>query len=177
VAGSPTSFWVEVLTEDNWRRLRDIRLSALQGDPPMFLSSHEIEAAYAEQRWRQEFSRGEWNVMVGHDAGTGILGEHAQDIGLVGVTREPATPSQECYLEYLWVAPGFRRSGVASLMLRTVLERLRDSGVDTVLLWILDGNDGAMRLYQRFGFQSTGLRQPLPLDPARAEEKMLLRLY
>jgi hypothetical protein len=34
-----------------------------------------------------------------------------------------------------------------------------------------------MRLYQRFGFQSTDERQPLPDDPERSEERMKLRLF
>jgi ribosomal protein S18 acetylase RimI-like enzyme len=176
VADSPPSFRIEVLIEADWPRLRDIRLTALKADPSMFLSRHETEARFDERKWRQEFSRGEWNVMVAHEPGEGNPDKNAQDVGLVGVTRESGMPSQECYLEYLWVARGFRRSGVASLLLRTVLERLRDSRVRTVWLWILDGNNGAMRLYRRFGFESTQLRQPLARDPARAEERMWLRL-
>jgi len=172
VAGSPTSFRVEVLTEHDWPRLRTIRLTALKADPPAFLSSHNTEAAFAEQRWRQEFARGEWNVMRAADHGPGH-----RDVGLLGVTRLPAMPSQECYLEYLWVAPGVRQRGVASNLLRTVIDRLRDSGVRTVWLYILDGNDRAMRLYRRFGFQRTNEVQPLPDDPERTEEKLRLRLH
>lgn len=166
MAGSPTSFRVEVLTENEWPRLRDIRLSALRDHPSAFLSSHEREAAYDEQRWCQEISRGEWNIMLADE----------KEIGLLGVTRERTMPSQECYLEYLWVAPGFRRSGVGSMLLRTVLNRLRDSGVHTVWLYILNGNQDAMRLYQRLGFQSTNERQLLPDHPAGSEELMRLRM-
>lgn len=166
MAGSPTSFRVEALTENEWSRLRDIRLSALRDDPSAFLSSHEREAGYDEQRWRQEISRGEWNIMLADD----------KEIGLLGVTRERAMPAQECYLEYLWVAPGFRRSGVASMLLRTVLNRLRCTGVHTVWLYILDGNQVAMHLYQGFGFQLTNERQLLPDHPAGSEERMRLRM-
>jgi ribosomal protein S18 acetylase RimI-like enzyme len=165
-----TSFRVDTLTEVDWPRLRDIRLAALKDDPPAFLSNHETEAAFGEARWRQQFARGQWNVMVADGTGS-------QDVGLVGVTREPGIPSLECYLEYLWVAPGFRRRGVASMLLRTVIDRLRDADVHTVWLYILDGNDPAMRLYQRFGFQSTNERLPLPHNPERTEERMRLRLY
>ena len=171
-----TSFRVDVLTEDDWPRLRDIRLIALEGDPPRFLSRHETEVEFDESQWRLEFSRGEWNVMVAHGRGAGNPGEGTRDVGLVGVTRESGMPSQECYLEYLWVARGFRRSGVASLLLRTVLDRLRDSGVRTVWLWILTGNDPALRLYKQFGFRSTNERQALPGDPTRSEERMKLPL-
>ena len=166
MVGKPTDFRVEVLTENDWPRLQEIRLAALKEHPQGFLASHEREAAYDERRWRQEFFRGEWNIMLAGD----------QEIGLLGVTREPGMPSQECYLEYLWVAPGFRRSGVASVLLRTVLDRLRDSGVHTAWLYILDGNERARRLYQRFGFQSTNERQELPDHPAGSEERMRLRL-
>jgi len=166
VADSPTSLRVEALTEDDWSRLRGIRLSALQDYPAAFLSSYERERGYGEQRWREEFFRGTWNILLAGD----------EDVGLLGVTREQAMPPQECYLEYLWVAKDFRRSGAASLLLRTVLNGLRDSGVRTVWLYILNGNQVAMNLYQKFGFQSTNEPQLLPDHPAGSEHRMKLRL-
>jgi ribosomal protein S18 acetylase RimI-like enzyme len=166
-----TSFRAGVLAENDWPKLRKIRLTALNTDPPAFLSTHQSEAAFTERRWRQEFSRGEWHVMVA----VRRLRRNRY-VGLVGVTRLPATSSQECYLEYLWVAPRVRRRGVASMLLRTVLDRLYESGVHTVWLYILDGNEPARRLYQRFGFQTTNDVQPLPDDPTRSEERLSLRL-
>ena len=166
MAGSPNSLRVKILAENEWPRLQRIRLAALRDDPSAFLSNHEREAAYDEQRWRQEFSRGEWNIMLADD----------REVGLLGVTRETSMSARECYLEYLWIAPDFRRAGVGSMLLRAVLDHLRDSGVQTVWLYILNGNHGAMHFYQRFGFQSTNERQLLPDHPAGSEERMKLRL-
>ena len=149
MASASTTFRVEVLTEDDWLRLRGIRLSALKENPQEFLSSFEVEDTYAERKWRSEFARGEWVVIIAGD----------EVVGVLGATRESVMPSYECYLEYLWVSPGFRESGAASLLLKTVLDRLRDSGVITVWLWILDGNDPAMRLYEKFGFEREGYRK------------------
>jgi ribosomal protein S18 acetylase RimI-like enzyme len=157
---------VEVLTEDEWERLQSIRLTALREDPSAFLFSHDKEATYHEPEWRHEFLRGQWNIMVSDD----------EDIGLLGVTREEGMSEQECYLEYLWVAPDSRRDGVASLLLETVLARLRASGVLTVWLYILDGNERARRLYRAFGFQGTNERVKLPDHPAGGEELLKLRL-
>jgi ribosomal protein S18 acetylase RimI-like enzyme len=165
VADSPTSFSVEVLTENEGLRLRDIRLTALEDYPSAFLSDLEVEAAYDEQRWTQEVLRGEWNIILAGD----------KEVGLVSVTREEDMPPQECYLESLWVAPGSRRSGVGSMLLQAVLERLRSQDVHTVWLHILNGNDGAMRFYQRFGFRSTNERHAVH-HPAGSEERMMLRL-
>jgi ribosomal protein S18 acetylase RimI-like enzyme len=166
VGGSPTSLRVEALTEDDWSRLRHIRLSALQNYPGAFLSSYQRESGYGERRWRQEFSRGTWNILLAN----------GEDVGLLGVTREQAMSLQECYLEYLWIAPGLRRSGAASMLLRTVLNRLRAAGVHTVWLYILNGNQVAMNLYQKFGFQTTNEPQLLPDHPAGSEHRMKLRL-
>jgi ribosomal protein S18 acetylase RimI-like enzyme len=166
VTDSPRSLRVEVLTENEWPRLQAIRLAALRDEPAAFLSRHEQEVSWNERQWRQEFSRGQWNGVRAND----------EEIGLLGVTREKTTPERECYLEYLWVASEFRRTGVGSLLLSTVLDRLRDSGVRTVWLYVLDGNYRALRLYQRFGFQSTNERQLLPDHPAGGEELMKLRL-
>jgi len=166
VVSTPVDFKVEVLTEQEWWVLRDLRLTALKDYPTAFLSSYEREEAYGERRWREEFVRGEWNVIRAGERRAGLL----------GVTRLPDMPLQECYLEYMWVDPGFRRHGVASDLLRTVLDRIGDLGVLTVLLYILAGNDDARRLYERFGFQHTNEWQELPGHPAGREEKMWLRL-
>jgi len=151
-----------VLTEDEWYRLRDVRLTALRESPEAFLSSYEIELTYREDEWRAEFSRGEWAIVI----------RQGQAVGLLGATREADTFSTERYLEYMWVAPEFRRSGVASNLIRTVFGRLFSSGIIPVSLWIIDGNEPARRLYERFGFVSTNEVQSIPTNPSRKEERM-----
>jgi ribosomal protein S18 acetylase RimI-like enzyme len=153
---------IKLLVPDEWPLLRDIRLAALRDSPHAFLSSYQAEQAFDELRWRAEFDRGEWTVSIQDD----------QPAGIVGCTREPGKPAYECYLEYIWVAPLWRNKGVAHNMLAVVLERLRKSGVRTAYLWVLDGNDAAVRLYKGVGFISSDRRQPLAERPGRTEELM-----
>jgi ribosomal protein S18 acetylase RimI-like enzyme len=163
------SWLVPVITQlapDQWAVLRDIRLEALQDSPDSFLATYDGEKSFGERRWRAEFARGGWNV--------GFRGDQA--VSLLGTTRERHSPADLCYLEYMWVAPHCRRSGVALRMLAVVLDRLRSSGIRTVLLWILDGNDVAVQLYKRVGFVGTDRRQPLPERPGRSEHEMRLEL-
>ncbi|HEY4993216.1 MAG TPA: GNAT family N-acetyltransferase [Nakamurella sp.] len=144
----------------------NIRLRALRESPESFLSTFERETSYGEEQWRAECARGEWNI--------GFVG--AEEVSLLGATRELGTPVNQCYLEYLWVAPSCRRSGLARQILGVVLDRLKTAGVRTVFLWVLDGNEGAAQLYKRIGFVSTNHRQPLEADPGRSEERMRLNL-
>ena len=156
----------KLLTPDDWRTLRTIRLSALQESPNVFLSTYEQEEKYDPSRWQAEFVRGDWYV--------GMAGAASADepVSMAGITRVPGAPPHECFLEYVWVAPGFRRHGNAFNMINEVLDRLKLSGVRTVFLWVLDGNDGAMRLYEQLGFVSCNHREPLIAFPGRSEELM-----
>jgi RimJ/RimL family protein N-acetyltransferase len=157
---------VRSLGPDEWLTLRDIRLAALRESPDLFLSTYEKEKDYDERKWRAEFTRGCWNVC--------FLEE--KPMGLLGVTPDPDSPADTRYLEYLWVAPSGRRRGVAGHMLKIVLDRLRVVGVRTALIWVLDGNDVAIRLYEQVGFIRTHHREPLVARPGRSEERLLMHL-
>ena len=153
-----------MMDEREWVTLREVRLAALRESPDAFLSSHSEESAFEEQKWRAEFVRGEWTIEIRND----------EPIALVGVTREQGTPPDECYLEYMWVSPGFRRCGVATDLIKTVLRHLLNRGFVTIWLWVLEGNEPARRLYEKCGFTSTGLTQRPLRGLSRSEELMRL---
>lgn len=157
---------IRLLTADEWVELRSIRLAALQESPQSFLSTYQREILYDADRWRAEFTRGKWYI--------GTIAD--RPVGLLGVTRESEVPVHECYLEYLWVSPEYRRSGVALGMLTAVFERLRAAAIRTVFVWVLDGNEAAGYLYERIGFVRSSHRQLLAARPGLSEEKLILTL-
>jgi len=161
---------IKLLRPDEWRALRNIRLSALRESPHAFLPTYQKESGYDEPRWRREFTRGDWYV------GVARVGSVDEQVGIAGITREHDTPPNQCFLEYVWIVPEFRRQGVAFNMVNEVLDRLKLSGVQTVFLWVLDGNDAAMRLDELLGFVRCNHRQPLKELPGRSEELMQLHL-
>ncbi|MGH3399785.1 MAG: GNAT family N-acetyltransferase [Streptosporangiaceae bacterium] len=93
---------IRQLIPAEWRMLREVRLRALRDSPRSFLSTYELESAYDEPRWRREFHRGHWTIGAAAD----------RAVGLLGVTRGSDVAPDERYLEYLWIAPGHRRSGL-----------------------------------------------------------------
>ena len=154
------------LDPEEWHLLRLARLTALEDSPGVFLATREREEAYSQERWESEFRRGDWFISE----------LDGKLVCMVGVTHEHDPASKERYLEYVWVAPEYRRSRVAYDMLTDVLGKLKRSGIRTVALWVLDGNDVALWLYKRLDFQGTNRRQPLPDDPGRCEEQFKLDL-
>jgi ribosomal protein S18 acetylase RimI-like enzyme len=157
---------IKLLVPGEWPLLRDTRLAALRDSPHAFLASYQTEKDFDELRWRAEFGRGDWTISILQD----------EPAAIVGCTWENGISDSGRYLEYLWVAPRWRNKGVAHHMLTVVLDRLRKAGVRTAYLWVLDGNDAAVRLYKSVGFTSSDQRQPLAARPGRTEELMQINL-
>ena len=76
----------------------------------------------------------------------------------------------------MWVHAAHRGRGIATRLLRAVLEWAEGDGAREVALWVADGNAAAAAVYRRAGFVPTGKRQPLPSNPAVGEEEWVLTL-
>lgn len=87
----------------------------------------------------------------------------------------------EMHLLNLSVAPGERRRGHASFMLRALIAHCRAEGIAQLWLEVRVSNDAARRLYRQLGLQEVGLRPSYypatPADPkARGEDAVLMQL-
>lgn len=69
-----------------------------------------------------------------------------------------------CHLGRLAIAPALRGRGLGSTLVRE-LGRIgaADLGVDSYSLFVLPGNERAMRLYQRLGFSVASYPEPTPM--------------
>jgi ribosomal protein S18 acetylase RimI-like enzyme len=161
-ADVPAELQIRMLTEQEWPTLRDVRLVALRDSPWSFLSNYEQELEYDDERWADEFRRGDWMVASQQD----------EIVALLGATGYNDIPATDRYLEYLWVTPTSRKSGVASDLIRAMLGRLRANGAAAVWLWILVGNTPAQQLYEKFGFVNTDVPEQVP--DGRYEQRMKL---
>ena len=66
-----------------------------------------------------------------------------------------------CHLGRLVVAPGLRGSGIGTTLVRELAERARaELGADSYSLFVLPGNERAMRLYSRLGFVARPYPEP-----------------
>jgi GNAT superfamily N-acetyltransferase len=72
----------------------------------------------------------------------------------------------------IYVDPSYLRTGVGRLLMTAARNRLRRVGVTAAALWVLDGNVGARRFYERDGWTFDGTRRTstygdLPVDEVR----------
>jgi ribosomal protein S18 acetylase RimI-like enzyme len=150
---------VHRLARRHWPVLRDVRLAALLDAPGAFLGDRAVEQARPAEAWQALCGDGSW-----------LLAEvGGAPAGLVRGIRDP--DSGDCYLESMWVAPAYRRRGVAGALVHAAAELARDQARPAMFLWVLDGNAATRAFYLGLGFVGTGRRQRIGPGGTRTEEE------
>ena len=80
-------------------------------------------------------------------------------VGRLSVGRDPHPASHHVADVGLMVAKSHRRLGVGSALLYAAVEWARSHGVRKLELHVFPYNEGAIRLYERFGFEREGYRK------------------
>jgi GNAT superfamily N-acetyltransferase len=152
----------------DWEALRELRLRALADAPDAFASTLEKEAAFPERVWRQR-AEGEAG------SATFIAWEDGAGIGMARIFAEADVPGR-MHLVGMWVDPRHRHRGVAQALVERAVRWAKERRASEVILWVVDRNLPARRLYERAGFRPAGARQPLPSNPALTESLFRLSL-
>ena len=155
------------MVEDDWAKVRELRLRSLAESSEAFGSSLPRERRFTERHWRMRLRTSPtWLA----------LDEAGLPMGIVSMINEPGSPADDRHVVGLWVAPEARRKGLGWALLDAVRSAAIDEGARTVSLWVMDGNLPAGDLYVRAGFTRTHERQRLPRDPELVEERWVLEL-
>jgi len=139
---------LQVLTGDDWRVWRALRLEALAEAPYAFGSTLADWQGDGdrEERWRDRLTRpGAHNVVAfvqGRAVGmaSGVPGEVPAEVELIS----------------MWVSPTVRGSGVADALVREIERWARSLGAASLCLDVVADNLAARSFYRRLGFADTG---------------------
>ncbi|SNT12576.1 Ribosomal protein S18 acetylase RimI [Asanoa hainanensis] len=143
---------LRVLSDDDWKLWRDLRLAALAEAPYAFGSTLADWQDAPEPRWRDRLRLPGARDLVAY------LGD--EPVGMAtGVPTDPTTVE----LISVWVSPAGRGRGVGDALVEALASWATESGVPSLKLAVRTDNAAARRLYERTGFRDAG---PNPEDPA-----------
>lgn len=140
---------IRVLSPEEWRLWKSLRLRALADSPDAFGRTFEEESAFDDSVWIER--------LEGQSA---IVAEDGEPVGIGSVRLKEDAPGRG-QLFAMWVEPQARRRGAGRAIVDFALRTLEARGATSVELTVTEGNDAAMSLYQSFGFVDTGHREPL----------------
>ena len=150
---------VQRLTEEDWATYRDIRLRALRESPAAFGSTHERELAFTEPEWRVR-SHG---MCV-------VLGADGRPVAVGGTYDE----GERLHVVAVWTDPAERGRGHATAILHALVDHAAAAG-RVVVLDVNLANPEAIAVYERFGFERTGVTSPLRPGSTETTQTMRLR--
>jgi len=158
---------IVLATSEDWERVRDVRVRALEEAPFAFGSRLEEEQDRPESVWRESLER--------QAAATFLAIRSHETVGLVRTFVEPEDVTS-AKLVSMWVAPHARGQGVGRQLVAVVVQWAQDHDATSVQLWVTETNVAARRLYGSCGFVLSGGQQKLPSDPTLGEVVMRLDL-
>lgn len=133
---------IRATLEDDWERLKQVRLAALCDTPTAFGVSYATAAANSDTQWRDRASgRGAAQFVLAFVDGVAA--------GLAGGVVSPAS---ELELIAMWVRPEYRGAGVAASLVGTIKKRAIEQGHESVVLSVSPSNERAAAFYRKQGF-------------------------
>ncbi len=136
---------LRVLSEDDWKLWRELRLAALAEAPYAFGATLAGWQDAGEEQWRQRLRIPGARDLVAY------LGD--EPVGMAsGVSAGPATVE----IISVWVSPPGRGRGVGDALMGAIAGWAAESGASTLLLSVRATNAAAIRLYERAGFGHCG---------------------
>lgn len=165
-----TTLAARVLTAEDWRTWRDLRLRSLAESPHAFGSTLEREQAFTDEDWRARVAA--WTDPDEEVAGPAVLvAADGVPVGMGGGYRDD--PGL-LHVVAMWTDPAWRGRGVGWLVLDTLRAWADERGL-ALHLDVEASNTGARRLYERYGFEATGDSRPLRPGSTYSCERMVLR--
>jgi len=162
---------VRRLLADEWQAYRTIRLRALADAPDAFGSTLAREEALPDETWATRVAK---SAVSGIDCAL-VAEVEGQLAGLLWA-KVDAQDAGRVNLFQMWVAPQCRGRGVAAALLDEALGWARTRGTRVVHLGVNSENAGALRLYERAGFQPIGEPYLMREGAAHMEQEMRLDL-
>lgn len=158
---------VKILSVDKSKDFRTIRLSALKKSPKMFGSTYIAEVEKPLDFFEECLST------------SAVFGAYYENkiIGLATLTQENGVKfSHKATLSSVFIEPEFQQKGIASQLLRVVIEHSKNH-VEQILLTVAHDNKPAIHLYEKFGFETYGIEAKAMKDNGRYIDEVLMKRF
>lgn len=104
---------------------------------------------------QQELYKKNWKTKIGLDSYYIVAKQNQEIIGFAGIIKI----IDEVNIMNIVVRKDKRKEGIGSKLLNKIFEIAKEKNAQTITLEVNEKNLPAIRLYQKFGFEQTGLRK------------------
>ena len=140
---------IESATAEDCRAVAEVHVESWQHAYKAFLPEQylaSLSVADREAGWRRMVERFPSHLLLARSAG--------QVAGFVafGASRDEGAPPGRAEVFAIYVKPAFWSAGAGRQLCVAALQQLRTEGYESVSLWVIAGNERAIKFYERAGF-------------------------
>jgi ribosomal protein S18 acetylase RimI-like enzyme len=158
---------ISKLPPEEWKKLRDLRLEALQSDPLAFVNSYEEERLLKPEEWKKRVD----NTLVAFSKDTAI--------GMIVYIIDSKIKARHIARLYgVYVRKKDRGQGVGKKLVQGALKGIQQNpNISKIHLTVNAEQTVAVALYKQFGFELTGiLKKELQFD-GKFYDELILEKY
>ena len=130
--------------------------------PAEYLAQLSVDSRAAS--WREWIERGELCLLAWEDEAPAADGPRAIGFVSCGKCRDPDRPDTWGEIWAIYVLPSHWSQGVGRALWLHACGQLRQQGFTHVSVWVLAGNERAIRFYRRAGLEAdAGVTKPIEI--------------
>jgi GNAT superfamily N-acetyltransferase len=152
---------VQVITANEWQRLRSIRLNALTESGHAFGGTFEAESAEDEEAWRSKFDKNDFLIASVDGA----------DAAMLYIEVLKGDFDATCWIGGCWSDPQFRGKGLMRALFTFIDEQEKDWKVQGLGVWT--DNFSAIAAYEKLGFVKMGEDTASTRQPGKFYQRMI----
>lgn len=141
---------VSLLRQDEWERLRSIRLRALKENPEAFGADFKEVESRSREEWLKDYNKEDYLV-------ASIDGV---DVGMLYIEVLNGDHGATCWIGGCWTDPAFRGNGVMRALFDYIDNHAQEKGWIRQGLGVWVDNLGAINAYKSLGFTFAGEKMP-----------------
>lgn len=157
-------------SSDDWKKVKNLRLEALQNDPQAFGASYEEQSQRTDDEWKERTQR-----TIGESKEEILVVAEDGDVfvGMIGAFPKDST---KWIIKAMYVSPQYRGKGVSKKLVEEILKQLdADKRIGTLELSVNTRQEAAVKLYSEFGFDVVETLEKQKLGDGKEYDEFIMR--
>lgn len=164
---------IEPATSEDCRAIAEVHVEAWQHAYKSILPDPYLASLSVPEREAM------WRRMQGRQPSHLLVARHADRVvGFVafGASRDEGAPKDQGEIWAIYVRPALWSTGAGRLLWLAASQQILGEGYSAIILWVIAGNERAIRFYERAGFVAEpASRKRFELGGAWVEEVRYVR--
>ena len=154
---------MKILKPEDWQKLKTLRMEGWKTDAKAFWGKPEIEESGEEEYW----------IGIISDPKRFYFGIEDGD-QLVSMASGKLDDDGNWILSSVYTSITARGKGYSTQLVQAVIEEVKNRGSNKIMLYVTDGQQTAISMYEKMGFKHTGVEADCLMGDGQRHDELIM---